>query len=283
MKVLITGASGFIGNHVTAHLLTNGHEVIATSSSQEKARQHKWFKEVAYVPLNLNELDPEVNYFEYFFKPDRVIHLAWQGLPNYNELFHFERNLPQHYSFLKNLVTNGAQDITVTGTCFEYGMQEGELTENLPSLAANSYAIAKDTLRKFLEQLQLKHPYNLKWARLFYMYGPGQNPNSLFSQLEKSLNNNDPVFNMSAGDQLRDYLPVQTMAAYISRIALQNNENGIINCCSGVPVTVISLIEKYLKEQNKTIPLNRGFYPYSKIEPMNFWGNKAKLERAIGG
>lgn len=283
MKVLITGASGFIGNHVTAHLLTNGHEVIATSSNQEKARQHKWFKEVAYIPLNLNELDPGVNYFEYFFKPDKVIHLAWQGLPNYNELFHFERNLPQHYSFLKNLVTNGAQDITVTGTCFEYGMQEGELKENLPSLAANSYAIAKDTLRRFLEQLQLKHPYNLKWVRLFYMYGPGQNPNSLFSQLEKALNNNDPVFNMSAGDQLRDYLPVQTMAAYISRIALQNNENGIINCCSGVPVTVISLIEKYLKEQNKTIPLNRGFYPYSKIEPMNFWGNKAKLERAIGG
>ena len=279
MKVLVTGATGFIGNHVVQYLLANNHEVVATSSNEEKAKDFSWFNRVKYLPLNLIQLDQAVNYFQYFSSPDIIIHLAWEGLPNYVSLFHFEENLPRHYLFLKNLVLNGAKDITVTGTCFEYGMQEGELSETMPALPSNSYAIAKDTLRKFLEQLQLKNSFNLKWARLFYMYGPGQNPQSIFSQLQKAIDTKETVFNMSAGDQLRDYLSVEKIAEYIVRIALQNIEKGIINCCCGIPIKVSDLVEEYLQQQNKTIQLNKGFYPYSKNEPMNFWGNGEKLRR----
>ena len=281
MKILVTGATGFIGNNVVEYLLANNHEVVATSSNEEKAKDFSWFNRVKYLPLNLIELNYGFNYFQYFSSPDIIIHLAWEGLPNYDSLFHFEENLPRHYKFLKNLVLQGAKDITVTGTCFEYGMQEGELSETMPALPSNSYAIAKDTLRKFLEQLQLKTPFDLKWARLFYMYGIGQNPQSLFSQLKKVLDNGDTDFNMSAGDQLRDYLTVEKVAEYIARIALQNKEKGIINCCSGIPIKVSTLVENYLQQQNKTIILNKGFYPYSKNEPMNFWGNKEKLRKAL--
>ncbi len=281
MKVLVTGATGFIGNHVVQYLLANNHEVVATSSNEEKAKNFSWFNRVKYLPLNLIQLDQAVNYFQYFSSPDIIIHLAWEGLPNYDSLFHFEENLPRHCQFLKNLVLHGAKDITVTGTCFEYGMQEGELSETMPALPSNSYSIAKDTLRKFLEQLQLKTPFDLKWVRLFYMYGPGQNPQSLFSQLQKAIDTKETVFNMSAGDQLRDYLPVEKMAEYIVRIALQNKVIGIINCCSGIPIKVSTLVENYLQRQNKSIQLNKGFYPYSKNEPMNFWGNGEKLRNVI--
>ena len=110
------------------------------------------------------------------------------------------------------------------------------------------------------------------------MYGQGQNPNSLFSQLDKALTNGDAVFNMSGGEQVRDYLPVEKMATYIVDIALQNKITGIINCCSGVPVTVKELVETYLKERNKNISLNLGYYPYSDYEPMRFWGDNSKLK-----
>ncbi len=281
MKILVTGATGFIGNHVVRELLKNNYNVIATSSNENKANAFPWFKDVEYKSFNLSKFENSLNYYNFFQKPDAIIHLAWEGLPNYNSLFHIEENLFRHYFFLKNLVSNGAQDITVTGTCLEYGFQEGKLNEELPALPANSYAIAKDSLRKFLEQLQLNISFSLKWIRLFYMYGEGQNPNSILSQLEKALIENSGVFNMSAGDQQRDYLPVEKVAEYIVKIAVQKETEGIINCCSGVPITINELVESFLKEKNQSIKLNKGFYPYPAHEPMHFWGDDSKLKKNL--
>lgn len=281
MKVLVTGASGFIGNYVVTELLKNKHEVITTSRNEQKAKTLSWFNHVKYIPLDLSQINNGINYFNLFDNPDIVIHLAWEGLPNYNALFHFEKNLFNHYIFLKNLISNGAKDITVAGTCLEYGLQEGKLSETMPAMPANSYAVAKDSLRKFLEKLQNHIPYSLKWARLFYMYGEGQNPNSLLAQLESAINNGEKEFNMSGGNQQRDYLPVEKMAEYILQIALQKKVEGIINCCSGVPVTINQLIADFLFEKNQTIHLNKGFYPYTVHEPMNFWGDNTKLNKIL--
>jgi len=280
-RVLVTGATGFIGNYVVKQLLQAGCKVIATSASEEKARLFDWYASVTYVPFNLNNFDDSVSYFDFFHQPDAVIHLAWEGLPNYKSLFHFENNLPRHYAFIKNLVTNGATDITVTGTCFEYGMKDGLLTEDMPAAPANPYALAKDTLRKFLEQLQAKQPFHFKWCRLFYMYGAGQNPNSLLSQLDKALDAGEESFNMSGGEQVRDYLPVEKVAANIITVALQNTITGIINCGSNNPITVRQLVEEHIKTRGLTIKLNLGFYPYPDYEPMAFWGDNGKLKTII--
>jgi dTDP-6-deoxy-L-talose 4-dehydrogenase (NAD+) len=114
------------------------------------------------------------------------------------------------------------------------------------------------------------------------MYGKGQNSNALFSQLEKALEKNESKFNMSKGDQQRDYLPIEKAAEYIVGIAKQKRINGIINCCSGVPITINNLVEKFLMEKSKTIKLNKGYYPYPEYEPLNFWGDDAKLKKIIG-
>lgn len=278
-KVLVTGATGFIGDYVVKTLISQGYAVTATSSSLEKAAQKDWFKDVTYIPLDLKLLDGTANYYEYFNSPDIIIHLAWEGLPNYKSLFHFEENLPRHYSFLKNLVINGATDITVVGTCFEYGMQDGELIETMPALPDNPYGLAKDTLRKQLVELKKFYPFSLKWPRLFYMFGVGQNPKSLFSQLDVAIDRGDAVFNMSGGEQTRDFLPVSEIANNIVTIALQKQIEGIINCGSGIPKTVKDLVEEYLAERKASIQLNLGFYPYPDYEPMHFWGNIEKLNK----
>src|SRR6185437_12073848 len=124
---------------------------------------------------------------EKFNRPDFLIHLAWKGLPNYKQLFHFEEVLPEQYSFIKKLISQGLKDVTVTGTCLEYGMQQGGLAETMPAMPSNPYAIAKNTLRCFLEEYQKFVPFNFKWVRLFYMYGKGQSASSVLSQLDKAL------------------------------------------------------------------------------------------------
>ena len=111
------------------------------------------------------------------------------------------------------------------------------------------------------------------------MYGAGQNPNSLLSQLDKALENGDTVFNMSGGDQIRDYLPVEAVAANIVAIALQENITGIINCCSGKGISVKEFVQDHLKKKNKDIVLNFGYYPYPDYEPMRFWGDNSKLKK----
>ncbi len=280
-KILVTGATGFIGNYVIKALLNKGCAVIATSSNEAGAAKKNWFKNVQYIPFNLGQFDGAVNYQYYFGNPDAVIHLAWEGLPNYKASFHTEENLPRHFKFIKNLVANGQKDITITGTCFEYGMQEGCLTEDMITKPANAYAVAKDCLRNQVQQLQQEHDFYFKWVRLFYMYGAGQNSNSLLSQLDRALEKGDTVFNMSGGEQVRDYLPVEKVAGNIVAIALQQNVTGIINCCSGKGITVKDFVQNYLQEKGRNIVLNIGYYPYPDYEPMNFWGDDRKLKSII--
>jgi len=281
MKILVTGATGFIGNYVVNDLLKlRNHDIIATSIDPPKrAKEFEWYNDVYYITCDLNEIDK--NYFSFFKEPDVLIHLSWQGLPNFKELYHFERNVPTNYNFIKKMVQNEEININCIGTCLEYGMKEGCLSEDLITNPITAYGLAKDTLRKYIQELNKKKKFSFKWIRLFYMYGKGQTPKSILPQLDLALYNGENVFNMSGGEQIRDYLPVEKVAEYINKISLQNKITGIVNCCSGKPISINELVETHLKKRNKSIKLNLGYYNYPDYVPMAFWGDTKKLSTIL--
>ena len=277
IKVAVTGASGFIGQHVLNYLNNLSVDVVAITRSKH-----------ANLPTLVNGLwvefdlqNPPKNMFSLMGNPDVLIHLAWQGLPNYKSLHHFESELPVQYDFLSTLIKEGLQSIVVVGTCFEYGMQSNSLSEKLNTNPSNPYGFAKDCLRKQLEFLKTQYNFKLTWTRLFYLYGDGQSDSSIYPQLKRAIQNSEIKFDMSEGKQLRDYLPVETVAKYLIDLALLKKDIGVVNVCSGVPISVRDLVENWLDENNWSIELNLGFYPYPNYEPMNFWGDNTYLNKLI--
>jgi dTDP-6-deoxy-L-talose 4-dehydrogenase (NAD+) len=216
-------------------------------------------------------------------RPDVLIHLAWSGLPNYTSAHHFEPHLGQQYRFLSRLVESGLRSVLCTGTCFEYGLSSGELSEDATPDPQNPYGFAKDALRRQLYFLRERVSFDLTWARLFYMYGEGQSPSSIYMQLKKAVKDGEPAFRMSGGEQLRDYLPIEEVAAALVSLALDAPNAGIVNVCSGRPISVRSLVERWIKVNGWSIELELGYYPYPKHEPMAFWGRNARLAALLSG
>lgn len=279
MKVLVTGATGFIGSQIVGALLAQGHEVVATSRDVAKAQQCAWFGRVNYVPMRV--AGSEENVFEHTGKPDALIHAAWDRLDNYRDPVHVETALMEHYQFIRNLVAAGLKQCLVLGTCLEYGMQTGALHEALEAKPVLAYPLAKHLLRQLLCGLQLSKPFTLQWVRLFYLHGAGQRSSSLLSQLDASIAAGNTVFDMSKGDQLRDYLPVTDVAAIVCKVVERSKFDGIVNCCSGRPVSVLSLVEQHLRNRGATMKLNTGKYPCPDYEPREFWGDRTRLDALL--
>ena len=275
--VLVTGAGGFIGRHVLSELSRHPVDVIALVRDARNTIAATFGAEIVHFDLQ----NPPENVFDLLGRPEVLIHLAWGGLPNYRSLHHFEQELPMQYHFLSGLIRAGLSSLVVSGTCFEYGMQSGQLGEEMDICPNNPYGYAKDALRRQLEYLRATQPFALTWARLFYLYGEGQAENSLWTQLKLSVGRGDKQFNMSGGEQLRDYLHVSDVAKYIVMMALNKADIGVVNICSGKPISVRSLVEGWIKENGWKIKLNLGYFTYPDYEPMAFWGDRSRLDRFL--
>lgn len=277
MTVAVTGAAGFVGRHVAAQLETRGNAPTLIYRPDTPIPDGLPGDRVVLMDI----ADPPADAYDRLGRPEMLIHLAWGGLPNYSSSHHLEQELPAHRSFLQGLVIAGLGGLTVAGTCLEYGMQSGALREEMPAAPVTAYGRAKDALRTELERLRRSRPFNLTWARLFYLHGEGQAPGSLLPQLEGAIARGDAAFDMSGGEQLRDYLPVDEAAGYLVDLALNGRDNGVVNVCSGQPISVLELVEGVVAKHGSSIELNLGHYPYPDYEPMAFWGDRSKLDRCL--
>ena len=113
------------------------------------------------------------------------------------------------------------------------------------------------------------------------MYGTGQNPKSIYSQLAAAVDRGDDHFDMSAGEQIRDYLPIKEVAELLVRLTLLGRDVGIVNICSGQPRSMRGVVESWLRDNGWRITLRLGRYPYPDYEPLAFWGSAEKLREVL--
>ncbi|MCI4663228.1 MAG: NAD(P)-dependent oxidoreductase [Neomegalonema sp.] len=273
--LIVTGATGFIGAHVVTAALQAGRQVLALGRDVTKAATARWAGRAEFLPLDLHG-DADALAAAPWAEAHAVLHLAWPGLPNYRDPAHVTTHLPSDARFLAEIQRLGAQRIVVAGTCFEYGLKSGCLAEETECAPILPYPIAKNALRQLL--FAAPQTAAITWARLFYTYGPGQHPRSVLAQLDAAIDRGDATFPMSGGEQLRDYLPVETIAERLVRLA-ESPATGLYNICAGAPISIRRLVSERIATRRAEIAVDLGVYPYPDYEPMAFWGDGARFAR----
>jgi len=276
MSWAVTGASGFLGRYVCSELIRRKIDFqpfhfqnpLSIAGLAHPSKPIDLAKSTDILKTQIGT-------------PKALLHLAWSGLPNYHNPNHLIIELEKQLSFLKAVIHSGVQVLFVAGTCFEYGMQQGELTEQSPLLASNPYGQAKVQLLERLLELQETYDFKLVWGRLFYLYGDGQSEKSLWSQFQSAVRQKKSTFDMSGGQQVRDFLSVEKVARLIVDLTLKDRDLGAVNICSGKPITVQDLVQSWALSAGWSGRLNLGVYSYPDYEPMEFWGSRVKLQSIL--
>ena len=273
MKVLVTGANGYIGRHVTKKLLDCGCQVVASDIRFDAKDTEALYREI-------DLFSEEGDLFTELGCPDVCIHLAWRnGFDHYN--FTHVGDLPGHYAFLTGLIDAGLSQLVVMGTMHEVGYFEGAITEDAPTHPVTPYGIAKNALRELMEIYCAKKNTVLQWTRGYYILGDDARNNSIFSKMKEAEARGQELFPFTTGKNKFDFITVDELAAQIAAVAMQTEVKGIINCCSGRPVALAEQAEKFIRDNNMKIRLDYGKFPDRADASPAVWGDPEKINRIM--
>ena len=272
MKLLITGANGYIGSNVAKELHKQGFDIVCVDLDNNHLDE-----DINFVKANICEFNE--NLYEEVGKPDACLHLAWRDGFNHNSPAHFG-DLPYHKKFLSYLIDKGVKDITVMGTSHEVGYFEGKIDETTPCHPKTPYGSAKVELREYLEEECKKHNVILKWIRAFYIYSNNDViGNSIFAKITQAALRGEKEFPFTTGKNKFDFIQMEELVRQIVLITTQTKEIGIINACSGAPISLGEMVEKYIKVNNLDIKLKYGQFQERADESPCLYGDNTIINR----
>ncbi|AQR97837.1 NAD-dependent epimerase/dehydratase family protein [Clostridium saccharoperbutylacetonicum] len=269
-RILVTGAGGYIGRHVVKELLDRGAEVIATDINVDNIDSRA-------IRRKFDIFSGNTNVYNELDCPDVVLHMAWKDGFIHNSNAHMEY-LSKHYEFIKNMVEGGLKHIAVMGTMHEIGYYEGAIDENTLTNPTSMYGIAKDALRKSTQLLLKDKGVVLQWLRAYYIYGDDKRNNSIFAKIIVAEEEGKELFPFTTGKNKYDFITVDELAKQISACIMQDEINGIINCCTGVPMSLAEKVESFIKENKFNIKLNYGAFPDRPYDSPAVWGDSSKIK-----
>lgn len=235
-RVLVTGATGFIGRHAIAPLLARGFEVHALSWPQAgEADGAHWHQANLLVPAELKRVMDEV-------RPTHLLHLAWYVAPGkWAEALENYDWVRVSLELLQHFVVQGGIRTVVAGSCLEYDWSAGYCSEaRTPRQPHTFYGTCKNAVQDLWAGYAQRAGVSAAWARIFFVYGPGEHPDRLVAHVVRKLLTGEEA-KCSHGRQIRDYLFVQDVADALAALA-DSNVEGPINIASGQPIALSALI-----------------------------------------
>jgi len=276
MKVLVTGGSGFIGQHCLAQLLSKGYEVHAISSNpQPKTVGLHWHQANLLDITQTKTLVRNV-------KPSHLLHLAWytehgKYWTARDNLYWVQASLTLMYEFTES----GGQRYVSAGTCAEYDWSYDICAEvSTPCRPRTLYGASKYSMQVLLESWSRQTGLSSACGRIFLLYGPGEYHSRLVPSVINSLLKGEPA-HCTHGGQARDFMYVADVAA--SFVALLESEvKGAVNIASGEAVPLEEVVYAISDQLGRRDLVRLGSIPISINEPAKLIADVGRLRNEVG-
>ena len=237
-RVLVTGATGFIGRHSLPRLLESGYEVHAVGgqrSPEAPSRGIVWHRANLLEPGEIASLVGKV-------QPTHLLHFAWYAVPGKYW------TAPENLAWVRATVNlmqvfsdHGGQRAVMAGSCAEYDWKFDYCSELLtPCRPATLYGACKHGTQVLLDAWSRQTGLSSAWGRIFFLYGPGEYPSRLVPSVIQSLLRNEPAL-CTHGNQVRDFMYVEDVAAAFVEL-LGSDVKGTVNIASGVSAPLKEVI-----------------------------------------
>lgn len=269
VKILVTGANGYLGKGVVKQLLDDGVEVIATD-----IRGNLIDAKAKIMIANLFDIKEP---YSYFGKPDVLLHMAWRDGFIHSSPNHID-DLPLHNKFLNKVIESGVKRVAVMGSMHEVGFFEGSINEYTPCNPQSLYGISKNALRRLTELKCKDAKCCFQWLRGFYIVGNSEDGCSVFSKIVQACHKGQNTFPFTRGLNQFDFLDYETFCRYVADTVEQDKISGIINICAGRPEKLSDRVERFIKENDFKIKLNYGAFPERPYDSKAIWGDDFKVK-----
>ena len=277
VRILLTGASGFLGHQVSKHLVSRGHHV--TGVGRERKRKNacnEW--------INADLLECDMDRLVEQAKPDVLVHLAW--ITRHGHFWTAAENLTWVGASLRLLLAfaaRGGKRAIFAGTCAEYDLAAEHdtfkewMTAPVPPML---YGVAKDATRRVCESYCSQIGLSFAWARLFFLFGPFEDPGRLGGSICRALVSGEEA-RCSSGRQVRDFLSTDDAGAAIAELAMSKAE-GPVNIGSGQAMTIAQFAEAFGRASGKPDLIKLGALPDKPGEPQRIVADITRLEQEVG-
>ncbi len=277
-RVLLTGATGFIGRQSIPFLRERGYEIHAVSSQPQPATESSvavWHQADLLNPAYTADLLANI-------QPTHLLHFAWYAVPGkYTTAAENLAWVQSSLALVQAFVQQGGQRVVMAGTCFEYDWQYGYCTEHVTPCAPNTlYGTCKHALAQMLQAYATQNGSSAAWGRIFFLYGPHEYPQRLVASIIRALLNHEPA-RSSHGKQIRDFLHVADVAsAFVS--LLDSPVTGEVNIASGEPVTLRDIIFCIADILGQRDLVRLGALPARAGEPPLLVADTRRLREEVG-
>jgi UDP-glucose 4-epimerase len=268
MRVVLTGATGFLGSRVLPLLAE--HEVLCLSRDPLRVPRQPG---VRAIGADLGASGQWVSEIA-SFAPDWCVHLAWEGLPDYS-LGRCRANLDAGIRLLDVVSHAGVRRMVVGGSCWEYGRVSGAIAEDAAPQDTGIFASTKRALLTVLDSVARESSFDYRWARIFFVYGPGQRRQSLLPHLHAAYIAGRPP-DVREPAAVQDFVHVDDVAAALVALASADGPSGIYNVGSGEPTAVGEIANRTADHYGQARPFD------GLAVGTGFWADTRKTEAATG-